>query len=810
MKKFSLLIAIGVVIAALTVVSWVLRDNIIRELSGPLLAKYDLEIIDVSLDALATTDASIGYLELRHASGITIAIDELNLSVRKSGEGRRAYSAERVAITLLASSDNGPLNVAALIRQMIELPNSLPMIDVAIKELVVTGLPTVNDIGWSTHDDRQTLDARIEEAAVSFELERLLPDRYEAQVEFATGDGVRQRLPIGIEDKQGLIRLRTDTTLQFAAVKYWLERLRILPDKLDIESAAGRIELLADVPDDPSQPLHLDAAISLGTEWRFRYDNDTVLDLMAPGVLDLSMTFPGKTWQASTAGVRISITNDDVKSVVIVLSDLDCRTGIACKAEAIASTGPITLPSLQADTTRASAVLQVDVDAGGRLQGTAAPGATIALGGIAVGDSRVANLKADFVSAFNVSRDESGWTLAAESIDAAVDRVVAGDMTANSSLFLDKARIESKSGDVFARAGIYAPVIDVVYDDIQAQLPGVRGTAEFKDQRVSARLKTVGFEQNGRVRASHSLSSGRGSFSVEGLVSAFSDRPFSSLVVEPRPAFDLTAGTLGIDLRVDWRSGRPPRGPVSVRLSDAAGFYNSTAFTGVTTVMDFDYDGAGGITASPSALSAGLVDVGVPLSDIEARFQLYLDTTSIDISELTLTAFGAAVTAEPFSFGTGSEPQDVRVHVKSLDVEDVLQIKEFEAVTVTGRVDAELPMTIGPNGITVEGGRLTGVPPGGIIRYGGANTVTRDDTTAMGIAARALSNFRYESLTADVDYTEAGDLVLQMQLRGRNPDMESNRPIVLNLGIENNVPEMLRSLQASRSVQDVLERRVTR
>jgi hypothetical protein len=47
-----------------------------------------------------------------------------------------------------------------------------------------------------------------------------------------------------------------------------------------------------------------------------------------------------------------------------------------------------------------------------------------------------------------------------------------------------------------------------------------------------------------------------------------------------------------------------------------------------------------------------------------------------------------------------------------------------------------------------------------------------------------------------------------MRLTGINPDVDPNQPIVLNLGIENNVPQMLRSLQATRSIEDVLEKRL--
>jgi hypothetical protein len=47
-----------------------------------------------------------------------------------------------------------------------------------------------------------------------------------------------------------------------------------------------------------------------------------------------------------------------------------------------------------------------------------------------------------------------------------------------------------------------------------------------------------------------------------------------------------------------------------------------------------------------------------------------------------------------------------------------------------------------------------------------------------------------------------------MQLTGRNPDLEGSRPVVLNLGVENNIPQMLRSLQAARAVEEILERRL--
>ena len=43
-----------------------------------------------------------------------------------------------------------------------------------------------------------------------------------------------------------------------------------------------------------------------------------------------------------------------------------------------------------------------------------------------------------------------------------------------------------------------------------------------------------------------------------------------------------------------------------------------------------------------------------------------------------------------------------------------------------------------------------------------------------------------------------------------NPDVDPTQPVILNLNVENNVPQMLRSLQATRSIEDVLERRLSK
>jgi hypothetical protein len=85
-----------------------------------------------------------------------------------------------------------------------------------------------------------------------------------------------------------------------------------------------------------------------------------------------------------------------------------------------------------------------------------------------------------------------------------------------------------------------------------------------------------------------------------------------------------------------------------------------------------------------------------------------------------------------------------------------------------------------------------------------------DDKSQLGVVTRTLRNFEFDSLTSAVEYSEDGDLLLKMRLEGINPDVDPTQPVILNLNVENNVPQMLRSLQATRSISDILEQRLSK
>jgi len=299
--------------------------------------------------------------------------------------------------------------------------------------------------------------------------------------------------------------------------------------------------------------------------------------------------------------------------------------------------------------------------------------------------------------------------------------------------------------------------------------------------------------------------------SVTGASLSFGAQNLSGLVAPWTDDWDVTAGTFSADLHMNWQqsdSGWQLDGESSFDFTDLAGAYSDTAFAGLSTKLDSAFGTTAGVTVNPAQIQINLLEVGLPIENITSDYTLRPDALSVDVANLQMHAFGGVVKADPFTFELESERNSLLLHAESIELTELLTLKEFDSIDLTGSIGAELPLIIEGTEVSIVDGRLTGDAPGGVIRYQPGIVPDTTGASAIGIVTEALSNFEYDTLTSTVGYSKDGDLVLQMQIAGRNPDMEGNRPVVLNLGVENNIPKMLRSLQAARAVEEILEKRI--
>ena len=346
--------------------------------------------------------------------------------------------------------------------------------------------------------------------------------------------------------------------------------------------------------------------------------------------------------------------------------------------------------------------------------------------------------------------------------------------------------------------------------------PALEADISASNERVSA---AVGFSTpegglSGHAALSHEMAAATGEFTLESAAVEFDLLNLSGLLIDWPYVWDVTAGSGSAQADIRWTakdSGFAYAGSVAVIADSLAGRYADIGFLGASSRLEFELDSAAPLALEPARFDVALVDIGFPVEDISGTATPHIDESVVEVSSLSMTVLGGTVTADPFRYDLDADSNELMLRASNVQLPLMVGLADLEAVTISGSVSGEIPVTIRGNNVIIDKGFLENDPPGGVIQYlGGAANGVVDDTSQLGIVTRTLRNLEFDSLTSAVDYSEDGDLVLQMRLKGINPDVDPTQPVILNLNVENNVPQMLRSLQATRSIEDVLERKLSK
>lgn len=814
--KSWIYIAIAVVaVTILLATGWVLRNTLIERLSNPLLDEYGLKITDVSLDALATRDASISYLELRHANGAIIAIDDLVLPIRRSASGSRRIRAAKVRIDLPAGGNDDLIDLAGVLNQLLELPLQLPQTQIDVGELSVPPYPLLRNLQWHAAGAQQHLSGVLGSIALAADVTQRDDTYYIARVSFLDNiDGaVEQSVTVDLQRIDSGISLDGSGSLD---LPLWTPVIALLGiDGIGVNSGLATLQFDGEIAYDANQIPFVNAGFTPTTPVLLTLAEPAnairSITIKSASTTEISLALTDFTWTLRQSQASLSIGDGYGNNIAASLANFVCEPGPACSGDVRIVGQDMRLPIARIGRVEFAATQEFSIE-NQILRGRLRPDATIALTAISDTDVALKTLQAKLSSEAEFEYTESGWQITSQSVDVDIGEYsVTDDLAVSATVYFDNVATGESNERPFLKAGIFASGSNAKWIDRRVRLPGFRGTVSLDNTMVGVDLETDGLAVNAGIEAQYDLAGEIGRFSMRHAGLSFATARLSGRLT-PRPrGWDVIAGTLDMDLAATWR--QKPGAPMvsataSIRAADLAGNWKDTVLTGLSTTIDASFDSATGFQVQPATIEVDLIEIGVPLENISARYELHPGELSVDVADLRLTAFGGVITADPFSFSTARDRNNMLLHVASIDLAEIVSFEEFEAIEISGRIGAELPVTIEGENVTVNGGKLTGDVPGGVIRYRPGMGSGQADASGFGFATRALGNFQYETLTSDVDYNANGDLKLQMRLTGRNPDLDSKRPVILNLGIENNVPQMLRSLQAARAVEEVLERRL--
>ncbi len=810
-----------VIVAILASISWVLRNSIIQRISGPILSDYGMAVTDVSLDALATENATISYLELEHENGMTIAIDNLTLPIGTSSTRINPFAADKVTITVPSETDAEPLALARLIDQLLSLPVALPNTEVIVTELNVVPYPVVRDLRWTSTEEQQELTASL--GAVALTAQIVVKDEVSFEGKFSlkqtsmktpeqsiTTDIRRSDSGINISGASVLDLPITGMIARSIAASFGSSLAGV-----EFAGGAAIFEVSAEIPYETNQPAKVITYLTPVAPFELAYSVKpgvvNVVSVHSASPIKLEATYPETQWSISEEHASLLVSYEEWNDISTSITNLNCANGPSCFMNLDVSMDNADLTFATASRLELAASQDV-VFREGAVQVFIRPDAELSLIGLSVSDIELARLNAVLMSAATLELADTGWGFTADLLDADVESLSLDDETQISApLSLRKLSVSDLDKSMLINVAVDSLSGQLTWNQQVIAFPGLSGNVSLQDEDVMAELTTVGLHNEATIRAEHNLRADTGQISIEGASLSFDSQKLSTRISPWADDWDITAGTFSGELQLNWQkpdSGWQLDGQASLTMTDFAGAFSDTAFAGLSTSIEADFDKATGFTVQPTHIEIDLVEIGLPIENITADYILNTSALSVDVENLRMHAFGGVIQADPFTYELESERNSLLLRPESIELTELLTLKEFEAIELSGSIGAELPVTIEGDTVSILDGKLTGEAPGGVIRY--KPDIVPDDggTSAIGLVTRALSNFEYETLTSTVGYGKDGDLVLQMQLAGRNPDFEGSRPVVLNLGVENNIPQMLKSLQAARAVEEILEKRL--
>ena len=558
---------------------------------------------------------------------------------------------------------------------------------------------------------------------------------------------------------------------------------------------------------------HLALSSDMTMNYRVADDSRVRLQTKSSAPIHLGFAYPSLEWTASVGQIDMLIGINASDDIPVRLSDLECRSGIRCTARVSLDTGPFELDSMTIGNAKLSASLEIADDQTTRV--TISPDFVLALTGIESQSFSVNSISTAQFSGAQLTIDDGGWRGDIDHMDFVFD-----SLTDRESLFaslpvtLNALRLRDSGAALDTEVSISPGSVALSRDGSNIISPGVEGTISLRDDTATASilLSDDARAALAQVDASHDFLTGEGSVSVRDAALHFDQRRLSDRFLKWPHAWDIVSGTLSMELELNWKigdTGTEYSGTMTHHAKSLAGNYNDIAFADLSTQLTASLDSMAGFGISPTSIEVALLDVGLPLERIAADFTLNIREQSVRVQNLSMLALGGQIVADPFRFGMREEKNDMVLRPQSIQLQFMVDLVEFERIKLNGSISGVLPVTISNETMTIASGRLVSDPPGGVIRYlPGIDTEDAEvSDSELGLVSRTLANFQFNSLTSDVDYTENGDLILQMRLVGINPDMDEKQPIILNLGVENNIPQLLRSLQAIRSIEEILERR---
>jgi hypothetical protein len=380
-------------------------------------------------------------------------------------------------------------------------------------------------------------------------------------------------------------------------------------------------------------------------------------------------------------------------------------------------------------------------------------------------------------------------------------------------------KLSTTAGTWQYKGGISTEQLSPGYELQTLQLKDIAAkiSANSENLQVDGNFATANMPGQFTFALAHDFKKRIGRFSIKPLkpLDLNADNSRLSLLLTPWTyPFDILTGRVELTSTAAWSQNRDLRLTARVKLDGAGGNFRELVFSGLSSDHAFE------ILPEIHSVGTGKIkletlDSGVTASNIST--DLTLETAGAGplpqllIQNLHGEIFDGTFSGDDFVFDLNRSKNSFRIIATNIDLAQIVETQQLEDIVVTGRIDGTLPVEINEQGISIQHGAFINVVRAGTIRYNpaaGSDQLKQNPLT--GIALDALKDFHYSHLSADVNFTPEGMLTINLQLKGTSPELDTRRPVHLNINTEQNLLSLLKSLRYAEGVSESIDQKVRR
>lgn len=808
--KYLKIAAITLLVAATVVVAvaYLRRDSIARDIANAVLEGQDITVSDLSVNFIQADRIEFSEIVLRRADGTEIEISGLSFPLSFPSVTPEYISIEELRVKP-ATGSGEPARYGEILRTVLSLPDELPSTALTIERLSIPDMPTVTDIVWAVADRMQRLTLGVGTMSGLAEIEHSGDDAYRLTVQAGIADN-RDVLKLEFDvvaDREGFV-LEGPAAVDITPLPPTLANLGILPADIELLNTQIAGPARIRVPDSGQVVWQSRLSASHQASASYRANDEFVVDvrLVESDPIELAVEFPSLVWSVNMQRLGLALNLGPVGNLPLQVGNVDCSSTVACGADLRIETSALQLPGLEIG--RVDLAASVTISTTAPLVIDVAEELVLNLSELKSAALAADSIETDRFSGARFSTGNNNWRATAGTLELTLNGFTDGkNLSVTSPASFTNIRVENGAASARADVSIPAGTGTLRLRSFEQPMPGIDGEVSNGDEGILGvfDLSDGNGALGGKIRAAYDTSAGDIDIAISDTSLSFDRRSLSARLTNWPYDWDLVAGTWVVDATLSGTTD-DYAGSMTHTMRALAGHYGEVAFTGIGGDVTVEFDSSSSFTVPPATLEVALLDVGLPLEKLSAAFSVD-NSRMLHVDTLSMSALGGEVTVDAFQFSAGERESTLLVRPQSVQLQFMADLAGFEAVELSGSLSGVLPVSMKDNKITITGGVLENDPPGGVIRYRSGTAIEANaPQTGLGIATTALANFEFDSLHSDVNYSVDGDLTLQMRLSGTNPDYDATQPINLNLGVENNIPELLRSLQAIRSIEDVLER----